>query len=59
MSTALQRKLALEIRGKVYVPFVRLQESDTKIIQRERLIISSGKSEPDPGNIELYKGGEA
>jgi hypothetical protein len=53
-------KLALEIKGKVYVPFVKLQGFDTK------KTYARGKSHQikwkpgsnSPINIELYKGGE-
>jgi hypothetical protein len=53
-------KLALEIRGKVYVPFVRLQNFDAAKSYKK------GKSYPvtwkvggsNPINIELYKGGQ-
>lgn len=52
-------KIALEIRGKVYVPFVRLQNFDASKSYKK------GKSYPltwkvggsNPINIELYKGG--
>jgi hypothetical protein len=53
-------KLALEVKGKVYVPFVKLQGFDTK------KTYARGKSHPvkwksgnnNPINIELYNGGE-
>ncbi len=53
-------KLALEIRGKVYVPFVRLQNFDTKKAYKKgktyQLRWKPGNS--NPINIELYNGGE-
>ncbi|HZY78610.1 MAG TPA: Ser-Thr-rich GPI-anchored membrane family protein [Cyclobacteriaceae bacterium] len=53
-------KLALEIRGKVYVPFVRLQEFDSKKTYKKgnsyQLKWKVGSA--NPINIELYKGGE-
>jgi hypothetical protein len=53
-------KLALEIRGKVYVPFVRLQGFDAKKTYKKgssyQLKWKVGAS--NPINIELYKGGE-
>jgi len=53
-------KLALEIRGRVYVPFVKLQNFSTDKTYKR------GKSYPlgwkpgnaNPVNIELYKGGQ-
>ncbi|HMJ69565.1 MAG TPA: Ser-Thr-rich GPI-anchored membrane family protein [Cyclobacteriaceae bacterium] len=57
---AYKGKLALEIRGKVYVPFVRLQDFDTKKPLKRgttyNLKWKVGNS--NPINIELYKGGE-
>lgn len=53
-------KLSLEIRGKVYVPFVRLQGFDPKGTFRRgknyQLAWKAGNS--NPINIELYKSGE-
>jgi hypothetical protein len=53
-------KLALEIRGKVYVPFVRLQEFDTKKAYKKgktyQMKWKPGNS--NPINIELYNSGE-
>lgn len=53
-------KLALEIRGKVYVPFVRLQGFDAKKKYKKGntydLKWKVGAS--NPINIELYNGGE-
>lgn len=53
-------KIALEIRGKVYVPFVKLQEFDTKKTYKKGTTIDlKWKSNaPNPINIELYKGGQ-
>lgn len=53
-------RLSLEIRGKVYVPFVRLQAFDTERSYKRGnsygLNWKPGNS--NPINIELYKGGE-
>ena len=53
-------KLALEIRGKVYVPFVKLQNFTTaasyKRGKAHELIWAPGNA--DPINIELYKGNQ-
>jgi hypothetical protein len=53
-------KLALEIKGKVYVPFVKLQQFDTKKMYRRgksyELKWKPGSSTPI--NIELYNGGQ-
>lgn len=53
-------KIALEIRGKVYVPFVRLQEFDTrKAYKKGKTYSLKWKSEGStPINIELYNEGE-
>jgi hypothetical protein len=53
-------KLALEVRGRVYVPFVKLQNFNTaKVYKRGKsydLAWKPGNS--NPINIELYKGGQ-
>jgi hypothetical protein len=53
-------KLALELRGKVYVPFVKLQTFTTaasyKRGKTHDLLWSPGNT--DPINIELYKGNQ-
>jgi len=53
-------KLALEVRGKVYVPFVKLQNFTTaasyKRGKTHDLLWSPGNT--DPINIELYKGNQ-
>jgi hypothetical protein len=53
-------KLALELRGKVYVPFVKLQTFTTaasyKRGKTHDLVWSPGNT--DPINIELYKGNQ-
>lgn len=53
-------KIALEIRGRVYVPFVKLQNFDAKKGFKKgktyNLTWKPGNS--NPINIELYKGGE-
>lgn len=53
-------KLALEIRGKVYVPFVRLQNFDTKKSYKKGKTynLKWKVGSPNPINIELYNGGE-
>jgi hypothetical protein len=53
-------KLALEIRGKVYVPFVRLQEFDaSKTYKKGKTYDIKWKvGSPNPINIELYSGGK-
>ncbi|MEI9919174.1 MAG: Ser-Thr-rich GPI-anchored membrane family protein [Bacteroidota bacterium] len=53
-------KIALEIRGKVYVPFVRLQGFDaTKKYKKGSTVDLKWKvGASNPINIELYKGGE-
>src|SRR5689334_7171715 len=53
-------KLALEIKGKVYVPFVKLQGFDTKkTYARGKTHTVKWKSgNNNPINIELYNGGE-
>lgn len=53
-------KIALEIRGKVYIPFAKLQGFDThKTYKKGSTIDLRWKaSAPNPINIELYKGGE-
>lgn len=52
--------LSLEIRGKVYLPFVKLQGFDTKKgYKRGKSYNINWKSgAANPVNIELYKGGE-
>jgi hypothetical protein len=53
-------KLSIEIRGKVYIPFVKLQNFDTekgyKRGSNHNLSWKPGNS--NPINIELYKGGQ-
>lgn len=53
-------RLALEIKGKVYVPFVKLQNFDTeKSYKRGKSYSMSWKpGNTNPINIELYKGGQ-
>lgn len=53
-------KLSLEIRGKVYIPFVRLTNFDAKrTFKRGTTYGLTWKvGSPNPINIELYKGGE-
>jgi hypothetical protein len=57
---AYKGKIALEIRGKVYIPFAKLQDFDTKKTYKRGTTINlkwkaAGSS---PINIELYKGGQ-
>jgi len=53
-------KLALEIRGKVYVPFVKLQNFDTEQSYKRgksyNLSLKAGSS--NPIHVELYKGSQ-
>lgn len=53
-------RLALEIKGKVYVPFVKLQNFDAgKSYKRGKSYSMSWKpGNTNPINIELYKGGQ-
>jgi len=53
-------KLSLEIRGKVYVPFVKLQNFETeKSYKRGKTYLLSLKAgNTDPIHIELYKGSQ-
>jgi hypothetical protein len=53
-------KLALEIKGKVYVPFVKLQGFDTKkkYSKGKTHVVKWKSGNSNPINIELYKGGE-
>lgn len=53
-------RIALEIRGKVYIPFVKLQNFDTeKSYKRGKSYSMSWKpGSTNPINIELYKGGQ-
>ena len=53
-------KIALEIRGKVYVPFAKLQDFDTKKSYKKGTTVNLKwkAAAPNPINIELYKGGE-
>lgn len=53
-------KLALEIRGKVYVAFAKLQGFDTKKTYKKGSTINLKwkAAGSNPINIELYKGGE-
>jgi hypothetical protein len=53
-------KLALEIRGKAYVPFVKLQNFETeKAYKRGKTYMLTTKvGNTNPINVELYKGGE-
>src|ERR1044071_2571367 len=57
---AYKGKIALEIRGKVYIPFVKLTGFDAKKKYKKgssyNLTWKPGAS--NPINIELYKGGE-
>lgn len=53
-------KIALEVRGSVYAPFVKLKDFNSKIKYKRgknyNLVWKSGAS--NPINIELYKGGQ-
>lgn len=53
-------RLSLEVRGKVFVPFIRLQNFDvSKSHKRGKSFNMSWKpGSSNPINIELYKGGE-
>jgi hypothetical protein len=53
-------KLALEIKGKVYVPFVKLQGFDTnkKYARGKTHVIKWKSGNSNPINIELFNGGE-
>src|SRR5258708_655245 len=53
-------KLSLEIRGKVYVPFVKLQNFETeKSYKRGKTYLLSLKAgNTDPIHVELYKGSQ-
>jgi len=53
-------KIALEIRGKVYIPFVKLQGFDTKKTYKKGQTINLKwkAAGSNPIHIELYKGGE-
>jgi hypothetical protein len=53
-------KLALEIKGKVYVPFVKLQGFDTRktYAKGKTHVIKWKSGNSNPINIELYNGGE-
>ncbi len=53
-------KIALEIRGKVYVPFAKLQGFDAKKTYKKGSTVNLKwkASGSNPINIELYKGGE-
>lgn len=53
-------KIALEIRGKVYIPFVKLQNFDaTKSYKRGKSYSINWKpGNTNPINLELYKGGQ-
>ncbi|MDZ7647632.1 MAG: hypothetical protein U5K54_10915 [Cytophagales bacterium] len=53
-------RLSLEIRGKVYVPFIRLQNFDAaKSYKRGKSYSLAWKpGNTNPINIELYKGGQ-
>lgn len=53
-------KISLEIRGKVYIPFVKLQNFDTeRSYKRGKSYNMSWKpGNSNPINIELYKGGQ-
>jgi len=57
---AYKGRLALEIRGKVYTPFVKLQDFNAtqayKIGKQYDIIWKPGNT--DPVNIELYKGNQ-
>jgi hypothetical protein len=57
---AYKGKIALEIRGKVYIPFVKLTSFDAKKKYKKgntyNITWKPGAS--NPVNIELYKGGE-
>jgi len=53
-------RISLEVRGKVYVPFVRLQGFDTEASYKRghSYGLSWRPGNSDPVNVELYKGGE-
>ena len=53
-------KIALEIRGKVYIPFAKLQGFDThkKYKKGSTINLRWKASGSNPINIELFKGGE-
>lgn len=53
-------KLSLEIRGKVYVPFARIQSFDPKATYRrgKNYVIKWKPGNTNPINIELYKSGQ-
>ena len=53
-------KISLEIRGKVYIPFVKLQNFNTeRTYKRGKSYSMSWKpGNTNPINIELYKGGQ-
>jgi len=57
---AYKGKLALEIRGKVYVPFVKLQNFDTEQSYKRgksyNLSLKAGNT--NPIHVELYKGSQ-
>jgi hypothetical protein len=53
-------KISLEIRGKVYIPFVKLQNFDTERSYKrgKSYAINWKPGNTNPINIELYKGGQ-
>lgn len=53
-------RIALEIKGKVYVPFVKLQNFDTKKSYKrgQSYSLAWKPGNTNPINIELYKGGQ-
>jgi hypothetical protein len=53
-------RLSLEIRGKVYIPFVKLQNFDTERSYKrgKSYTIAWKPGSTNPINIELYKGGQ-
>ena len=56
---AYKGKISLEIRGKVYVPFAKLQTSVIKGYKRGKSYSISWKSgNTNPVHLELYKGGQ-
>lgn len=52
-------RIALEVRGKVYVPFAKLQNSVAKSYKRGKSYSINWKSgNTNPVHLELYKGGQ-
>lgn len=53
-------RVALEVKGKVYIPFVKLQNFNTEKKYKRGTSINLGwkPGSPNPVNIELYKSGQ-